>query len=120
VVEKKKSKEPCYRIDTLDPALIRPGRIDRKIEFPLPDEKTLKKIFFVHIKKMKLKEEIRIDDFLTSNNSLTGADIRGICTEAALLALKNHRLLVEQRDFKKAYDLIINRKKKTNMDLIYC
>lgn len=108
------------RIDTLDPALIRPGRIDRKIEFPLPDEKTIKKIFLVHIKKMKLKGEVRIDDFLTSNNSLTGADIRGICTEAALLALKNHRLLVEQRDFKRAYDLIINRKKKTNMDLIYC
>jgi 26S proteasome regulatory subunit T2 len=108
------------RIDTLDPALIRPGRIDRKIEFPLPDEKTLEKIFLVHIKKMKLKGEIRIDDFLNSNNSLTGADIRGICTEAALLALKNHRLLVEQRDFKKAYDLIINRKKQTNMDLIYC
>jgi 26S proteasome regulatory subunit T2 len=108
------------RIDILDDALLRPGRIDRKIEFPLPDEKTLEKIFLVHIKKMKLKGEIRIDDFLNSNNSLTGADIRGICTEAALLALKNHRLLVEQRDFKKAYDLIINRKKQTNMDLIYC
>ena len=108
------------RIDTLDPALIRPGRIDRKIEFPLPDEKTLKKIFFVHIKKMKLKEDIKISEFLNSKDNLTGADIRGICTEAALLALKNHRLLVEQRDFKKAHDLIINRKKKTNMELIYC
>jgi 26S proteasome regulatory subunit T2 len=107
------------RIDTLDPALIRPGRIDRKIEFPLPDEKTLKKIFFVHIKKMKIKENIKIDEFLVSKNNLTGADVRGICTEAALLALKNHRLLVEQKDFKKAYDLIINRKKKVSMDSIY-
>jgi 26S proteasome regulatory subunit T2 len=107
------------RIDTLDPALIRPGRIDRKIEFPLPDEKTLKKIFFVHIKKMKIKENIKIDEFLVSKKNLTGADVRGICTEAALLALKNHRLLVEQKDFKKAYDLIINRKKKVSMDSIY-
>lgn len=107
------------RIDTLDPALIRPGRIDRKIEFPLPDEKTLKKIFFVHIKKMKIKGELRIDEFLISKNNLTGADIRGICTEAALLALKNHRLFVEQKDFKKAHDLVLNKKKKINMDSLY-
>jgi len=108
------------RVDTLDPALIRPGRIDRKIEFPLPDESTLKKIFNVHIKKMKIYGQIKINEFLTSKHNLTGADIRGICTEAALLALKNHRLLVEQKDFKKAYDLIINRKKKINMDSFYC
>lgn len=108
------------RIDTLDPALIRPGRIDRKIEFPLPDEKTLKKIFKVHIKKMKINGELSLDEFLIPKNNLTGADVRGICTEAALLALKNHRILVEQRDFKKAYDLILNRKKKLNMDSLYC
>jgi 26S proteasome regulatory subunit T2 len=108
------------RIDTLDPALIRPGRIDRKIEFPLPDEKTLKKIFKVHIKKMKINEELNLDEFLIPKNNLTGADVRGICTEAALLALKNHRILVEQKDFKKAYDLILNRKKKLNMDSLYC
>ena len=108
------------RIDTLDPALIRPGRIDRKIEFPLPDEKTLKKIFLVHIKKMKISGDIIIDEFLAPKNNLTGADIRGICTEAALLALKNHRLFVEHKDFKKASDLIVNRKKKTNMDALFC
>ena len=108
------------RIDTLDPALIRPGRIDRKIEFPLPDEKTLKKIFNVHIKKMKVKGDLNLNEFLISKNNLTGADIRGICTEAALLALKGHRLLVEHKDFKKAYDLILNRKKKVNMDSLYC
>jgi len=68
---------------------------------------------------MKIKENIKIDEFLVSKNNLTGADVRGICTEAALLALKNHRLLVEQKDFKKAYDLIINRKKKVSMDSIY-
>ena len=69
---------------------------------------------------MKIYGQIKINEFLTSKHNLTGADIRGICTEAALLALKNHRLLVEQKDFKKAYDLIINRKKKINMDSFYC
>jgi len=108
------------RIDTLDPALIRPGRIDRKIEIPLPDEKTLKKIFTVHLKKMKISENVKIDKLLISKHNLTGADIRGICTEAALLALKNHRILVEQKDFKNAHDLILYRKKKINMDFLYC
>jgi len=108
------------RIDTLDPALIRPGRIDRKIEFPLPDEKTLKKIFSVHLKKMKINDNVEIDEFLISKNSLTGADIRGICTEAALFALKNHRILVEQRDFKNAHDLVVRRGKKIKSDFLYC
>jgi len=108
------------RIDTLDPALIRPGRIDRKIEIPLPDEKTLKKIFTVHLKKMKISENVKIDKLLISKHNLTGADIRGICTEAALLALKNHRILVEQKDFKNAHDLILHRKKKINVDFLYC
>jgi|Transcript_75391 26S proteasome regulatory subunit T2 len=108
------------RIDTLDPALIRPGRIDRKIEFPFPDEKTLKKIFSVHLKKMKINDNVKIDEFLISKNSLTGADIRGICTEAALFALKNHRILVEQRDFKNAHDLVVRRGKKIKSDFLYC
>lgn len=48
------------RIDSLDPALIRPGRIDRKIHFPLPNSKTLKKIMGIHISKMKLNEDVSI------------------------------------------------------------
>jgi 26S proteasome regulatory subunit T2 len=107
------------RIDTLDPALIRPGRIDRKIEFPLPDKKTLKKIFFVHTKKMRINGNLNFEEFLISKNNLTGADIRGMCTEAALLALKNHRFFVEQKDFKKAHDLILKRRRRINMDNLY-
>jgi ATP-dependent 26S proteasome regulatory subunit len=51
------------RIDTLDPALIRPGRIDRKIEVPMPDYKTKKKIFQIHTGKMSLSDDVNLDEF---------------------------------------------------------
>ena len=51
------------RIDTLDPALIRPGRIDRKIEVPMPDYKTKKKIFQIHTGKMSLADDVNLDEF---------------------------------------------------------
>jgi len=52
------------RIDTLDTALLRPGRIDRKIEIPLPDEKTKRKIFSIHTKKMTLGEDVNLERLL--------------------------------------------------------
>mmetsp|Transcript_17627 Transcript_17627/g.42747 ORF Transcript_17627/g.42747 Transcript_17627/m.42747 type:complete len:415 (-) Transcript_17627:151-1395(-) len=107
------------RIDSLDPALIRPGRIDRKIEFPFPDEKTISRIFQVHTKKMNLSKKTDLKEFSSSKDNLSGADIRAICTEAALLALRNHRLIVEQEDFRKARNIILNRKKETFSETIY-
>merc|ERR1712003_313536 len=68
------------RIDSLDPALIRPGRIDRKIEFPLPDEKTKRRIFNIHTSKMTLSEDVDLEEYYNSKEELSGADIKAICT----------------------------------------
>lgn len=64
------------RIETLDPALIRPGRIDRKIEFPLPDEKTKRRIFTIHTGRMTLAEDVNLEDYIMAKDDLSGADIK--------------------------------------------
>lgn len=64
------------RIETLDPALIRPGRIDRKIEFPLPDEKTKRRIFNIHTSRMTLAEDVNLTELIMSKDDLSGADIK--------------------------------------------
>lgn len=76
------------RIDSLDPALIRPGRIDRKIEFPLPDDKTRRRIFNIHTSRMTLADDVCIDEYISAKEDLSGADIKAICTEAGLMALR--------------------------------
>ena len=95
----------------MDPALIRPGRIDRKIEFPLPDAKTKKKIFAIHTSKMTTDSSVNLTEFIHSKDDLSGADIKAICTEAGLLALRERRLKVSQEDFKAAKDKIMILKK---------
>merc|ERR1719171_2361140 len=70
------------KIETLDPALIRPGRIDRKIEFPAPDQKTRRHIFQIHTSKMTLADDVNIEEFVMSKDDLSGADIKAMCTEA--------------------------------------
>ncbi|KAF7252013.1 26S proteasome regulatory subunit 4 [Varanus komodoensis] len=59
------------RIETLDPALIRPGRIDRKIEFPLPDEKTKKRIFQIHTSRMTLADDVTLDELIMAKDDLS-------------------------------------------------
>jgi len=90
------------RIETLDPALIRPGRIDRKIEFPLPDIKTKRKIFSIHTGRMTLSEDVNLEEFVMTKDDLSGADIKAICSEAGLLALRERRMKVNHPDFKKS------------------
>merc|ERR1711979_5543 len=100
------------RIDSLDPALIRPGRIDRKIEFPLPDEKTKRRIFQIHTSKMTLADDVSIDEYILSKDDLSGADIKAICTEAGLMALRERRMKVTQEDFKKSKENVLYRKQE--------
>ena len=64
------------RIESLDPALIRPGRIDRKIEFPLPDEKTKRRIFQIHTSSMTLAPDVDLEEFVMAKDDLSGADIK--------------------------------------------
>merc|ERR1711881_535000 len=107
------------RIDSLDPALIRPGRIDRKIEFPLPNEKTKRRIFNIHTGKMNLAEDVDLEHYITGKDSLSGADIKAICTEAGLLALRERRMRVTNVDFKQAKDNVLYRKKETVPEGLY-
>lgn len=99
------------RIETLDPALIRPGRIDRKIEFPLPDIKTKRRIFQIHTGRMSLAPDVDLEVFVLSKDELSGADIKAVCTEAGLLALRERRMRVTQEDFLKAKEKTLYRKR---------
>ncbi|KAG1661299.1 hypothetical protein FOA52_008646 [Chlamydomonas sp. UWO 241] len=100
------------RIETLDPALIRPGRIDRKIEFPLPDAKTKRRIFGIHTSRMTLSEDVNMEEFVMAKDELSGADIKAVCTEAGLLALRERRMRVTQADFRKAKEKVLYKKKE--------
>lgn len=99
------------KIENLDPALIRPGRIDRKIEFPLPDVKTKRHIFNIHTGRMALAGDVDLELFVMSKDDLSGADIKAICTEAGLLALRERRMKVTQDDFVKAKEKTLYRKR---------
>ena len=107
------------RIETLDPALIRPGRIDRKIEFPLPDEKTKRRIFGIHTGRMTLSDDVDLEEYIMSKDDLSGADIKAICTEAGLLALRERRMKVTQEDFKKAKENVLYRKQEGTPEGLY-
>jgi len=98
-------------IESLDPALIRPGRIDRKIEFPLPNIKTKRRIFSIHTGRMTLAEDVDLEVFVMAKDELSGADIKAVCTEAGLLALRERRMKVTQEDFVKAKEKALYRKK---------
>jgi len=107
------------RIETLDPALIRPGRIDRKIEFPLPDEKTKKRIFTIHTARMTLAPDVQLDELVMSKDDLSGADIKAICTEAGLMALRERRMKVTNEDFRKSKENVLYRKKEGTPEGLY-
>ncbi|KAI8616466.1 P-loop containing nucleoside triphosphate hydrolase protein [Chytriomyces sp. MP71] len=107
------------RIDSLDPALIRPGRIDRKIEFPLPDVKTKRRIFNIHTSRMTLGDDVNIEDFVMAKDDLSGADVKAICTEAGLLALRERRMKVVGEDFKKAKEKVLYRKNEGTPEGLY-
>lgn len=99
------------KIESLDPALIRPGRIDRKIEFPLPDTKTKRHIFNIHTQKMTLSDDVNLETFIMAKDELSGADIKAVCTEAGMLALRERRMKVCHEDFVKAKEKALYRKK---------
>ena len=107
------------RIESLDPALIRPGRIDRKIYFPFPDTNTKRRIFQIHTAKMTMAENVDLEEFIMSKDELSGADIKAIATEAGLLALRERRKQVSQEDFRTAKEKVLYKKKGMISESLY-
>jgi len=90
------------RSDILDPALLRPGRFDRLIHFPMPDEKARVTIFKIHTKNMSLAEDVDLGELAKTTEGATGADIKAICTEAGMFAIREGREQVTHVDFERA------------------
>jgi 26S proteasome regulatory subunit T3 len=91
------------RADTLDPALLRPGRLDRKIEFPNPDRRQKRLIFQVCTGPMNLSDEIDLEDYVSRPEHLSAAEITAICQEAGLHAVRANRYVILNKDMEKAY-----------------
>ncbi len=86
------------RLDILDSALLRPGRLDRLIEIGLPEKDTRKDIFNLFTKNMNLKAN-NINRLMDLTEGFSGAEIKAICTEAGYFAIRNERVYVKQKDF---------------------
>lgn len=90
------------RPDTLDPALLRPGRLDRKVEIGLPNEAGRTEILKIHAKPMTIKGEIDFEAIGKISDGFNGADLRNVCTEAGMFAIRDGREYVRHDDFMKA------------------
>lgn len=91
------------RADTLDPALLRPGRLDRKIEFPQPGRREKRLIFQVLTAKMNLSDDVDLEDYVSRPEKLSGAEISCIVQEAGMHAVRANRYIVLPKDFEKGY-----------------
>ena len=105
------------RVDILDKALMRAGRFDRQIEVGLPDVKERKEIFDVHLRKLKLDDKLDREFLAKQTPGFAGADIANVCNEAALIAARHDKDVVEQADFLAAIDRIVGGLERRNMPM---
>lgn len=101
------------RIDILDSALLRPGRIDRKVEFPHPNEESRIDILKIHSRKMNLMRGIDLKKISSLMPGASGAETKAVCTEAGMFALRERRIHVTQEDF----ELAVSKVTKKGSDL---
>ncbi|KAF9823598.1 hypothetical protein SFRURICE_011904 [Spodoptera frugiperda] len=99
------------RPDTLDPALLRPGRLDRKIEIPLPNEQARLEILKIHAAPIAKHGEMDYEAVVKLSDTFNGADLRNVCTEAGLFAIRAEREYIIQEDLMKAVRKVADNKK---------
>lgn len=102
------------RADILDKALMRAGRFDRQIYIELPDLEERRAIFKVHLKPLKLDQNLDIDFLARQTPGFSGADIANVCNESALIAARKNKNLIEKQDFLDAIDRIVGGLEKKN------
>ena len=103
------------RPDILDPALLRPGRFDRFIEVPLPNVDGRREILKIHTKNMSLDEEVSIDSLAELTDELSGADLKAVCTEAGMFAIRQERDKITVDDFMDAIEKVMNKNKEDEL-----
>jgi len=105
------------RLDILDQALLRPGRIDRKIEFPNPSEDSRVDILKIHSRKMNLVRGIDLKKIASKMNGASGAESKAVCTEAGMFALRERRVHVTQEDFEMAVSKVMQKDSEKNISV---
>ncbi|EEH53248.1 proteasomal ATPase [Micromonas pusilla CCMP1545] len=105
------------RLDILDSALLRPGRIDRKIEFPNPTEDSRVDILKIHSRKMNLVRGIDMKKIASKMTGASGAESKAVCTEAGMFALRERRVHVTQEDFEMAVSKVMMKDSEKNISV---
>jgi proteasome regulatory subunit len=102
------------RIDILDPAILRPGRLDRLIEVPTPDKEGIKEIFNIHTTNMSLTDNINFEVLSAKMDGFSGAEIKAVCTEAGYFAIREERKKVKEFDFINAIKKVKSTEEETD------
>lgn len=103
------------RVDILDPALLRSGRLDRKIEFPHPNEDARARIMQIHSRKMNISVDVNFEELARSTDDFNGAQCKAVCVEAGMIALRRGAGVVTHEDFMDAI-MEVQAKKKANLN----
>lgn len=101
------------RVDILDPALLRSGRLDRKIEFPLPNEEARARIMQIHSRKMNVRSDANFDELARNCEDFNGAQCKAVCVEAGMIALRRGASQVSHEDFMEGIQEVQAKKKAT-------
>jgi len=102
------------RVDILDPALLRSGRIDRKVEFPLPNEQARRNILDIHSRKMNIDEnDVNFEELARCTPDFNGAQLKAVCVEAGMIALRRDATVLKHEDYNEGIAAVMARKKSS-------
>ncbi|MDP2666066.1 MAG: proteasome-activating nucleotidase [Candidatus Diapherotrites archaeon] len=104
------------RIDVIDPALLRPGRFDRIVEIPLPDAKARQSIVAIHTQGMNVHKDVVLDKIVDQTDGFTGADLKAMCMEAGMVALREDANKIKQTHFESALNKILLARQSSDWD----
>jgi proteasome regulatory subunit len=94
------------RFDMLDRAILRPGRFDRLIEVPVPGAEGRERIFQIHTRSMQVDDDVDFGELAEATDGASGADIKAVCTEAGMFAIRDDRTTIQMSDFEEAWEKI--------------
>ena len=106
------------RVDVLDPALLRSGRLDRKIEFPLPNEEARAQILKIHSRKMKVNPAVNWGELARSTDEFGGAMLKAVCVEAGMIALRMGKNQIGHEHYVDAISEVQAKKKDVSTPLV--